>query len=182
MLGGLALLAALGAGAFFSTRTVEGTRLPADVAVAAAPVAPTPVVEAPAPAATPQPAAAELAAPTAAPAPATVTAPTSTSVASVVAIPARSTADSAALASDLRTALSHASRESSAARAVEEADRLEPRAVLAEEQVMVALVRAQAYGTLGQDAKSCAALRGGVERAKGTSYEARLAGMIALCK
>ena len=96
--------------------------------------------------------------------------------------PRESAADSAAIARDLQKALGHASDESAARKALSESDQIAARATTPEEKVMVALVRAQAYGTLGQDSRSCQSLRDGVGAAKGTSYETRLTEMLARCK
>ncbi len=94
----------------------------------------------------------------------------------------RSLADSAALAADLRMALLHASDESTARKALSEADRIAAKTTLPEERALVQMIRAQAYGTLGQDGRSCQALRDGVALAKGTSVEPRLAGGLARCR
>ncbi|MDB4886219.1 MAG: hypothetical protein JWN79_1657, partial [Gemmatimonadetes bacterium] len=93
-----------------------------------------------------------------------------------------SAADSAALARDLRSALQHASDESTARTALAEAGALATRATLPEDKVRVEMVRAQAYGTLGQDARSCQALRDGVAIAKGTGFESALTDALARCR
>jgi len=159
LVGGLVLLAAVGGGLAY----MKSSSAPAATTTAAAPASP-----APAAAPTPTPAGTPAAA-------TPLGAPVST-------LPAVSPADSAALVKDLRTALQHASEESRARSALTEADRLSARTTLPEDKVLVEMIRAQAYGTLGQDARSCQALRDGVAVAKGTSYETQLTGMLARCR
>jgi hypothetical protein len=93
-----------------------------------------------------------------------------------------SAADSAAFVRDLRIAQRDASNESTARTALIEADTLAARSPRAEDRVRVAMVRAQAFGTLGQDGRSCQALRDGVSYAKGTSYEASLTAALSRCQ
>ena len=85
------------------------------------------------------------------------------------------------MAKDIATALGHSVQESTARKALTEADRIETRATAAEDKAVVYRIRAQAYGTLGQDAKSCQALRDGVGASKGTSLEGWLSGFLARC-
>jgi hypothetical protein len=90
--------------------------------------------------------------------------------------------DTIALAKSLRTALQHASGESTARKALAEADDIQGKVTRAEDKVMLAMIRAQAYGTLGQDKRSCEALREGAEPSRGTGYESTVTQMLALCK
>jgi serine/threonine protein kinase len=90
--------------------------------------------------------------------------------------------DTAAMARELRTALAHASDESTARTALSEADQIATHSVVAEDRAMLAMIRAQAYGTLGEDARSCESLREGVAAAKGTAYESRFTGMLSRCR
>jgi len=156
LVGGMAVLVAMAAGAYFMTRPDAGATSGTNAAGPTVAAAGAPVAAAPAPSAT---------APAERPPPA-----------------ATSASDSAALSEELKRALTLASSESSARRALTEADRLASRVSLAEDRVMVEMVRAQAYGTLGQDSRSCQALRDGVAVSKGTDYETQLSEMLARCR
>ena len=50
-----------------------------------------------------------------------------------------------------------------------------------EDKVSLAMARAQAYGTLGQDAKSCKAMKEVEPISKGTSHETQIREMLAIC-
>jgi hypothetical protein len=167
IVGGVVVAAALAAGAFFMTRPSSTSTAGTAATVAAAGT----------PAAEGMPAAEASG-----PGPGTGTAPVPAPTPPPAAPARLSAADSAALAKELQTALAHASNESTARRALKEADGLAPRVTVAEDQVMVEMVRAQAYGTLGQDKRSCDALRDGVAKSKGTMYETQLSGMLARCQ
>jgi serine/threonine-protein kinase len=94
---------------------------------------------------------------------------------------APSTGPNPALADDIRTATTHAASESTARRALDEAKRLDGLATSPEDKVSVAMARAQAYGTLGQDAKSCKAMKDVEPIAKGTAHETQIREMLAIC-
>jgi hypothetical protein len=83
---------------------------------------------------------------------------------------------------ELRAALEHASSESKAKKALAEADALAGRVTTPEEKVFITMIRAQAYGTLGQDGKSCDVIKDGAPLATGTIYETKMKGMVALCR
>jgi hypothetical protein len=74
-----------------------------------------------------------------------------------------------------------AESEATAQRALDEATAISPKLTTQQQKVYLAIIRAQAYGTLGQDARSCEALKSVVSSAKGTSYESTLGGMLQSC-
>jgi eukaryotic-like serine/threonine-protein kinase len=93
------------------------------------------------------------------------------------------TADaSAAVAKELNTAFDHAGKESTARRALTEANQLSAKVSSPEEKAQLALVRVLAHGTLGEDSKACQTLREAAPQAKGTAYEFRLAQMLRSCQ
>ena len=92
------------------------------------------------------------------------------------------TPDTLAITKALASALKHASSEGTARKAIAEADRISAEAARPEDKVMAGMVRVQAYGTLGQDSKSCAALRDIAPVAQGTRYESQVTSNLALCK
>jgi hypothetical protein len=83
---------------------------------------------------------------------------------------------------ELRAALDHASSESKAKKALAEADALAGKVTTPEEKVFLTMIRAQAYGTLGQDTKSCDVIKQGAPLATGTVYEEKMKGMLAMCR
>jgi hypothetical protein len=86
-----------------------------------------------------------------------------------------------ALAADIKTTTAHAANESTARRALDEVKRLETLATSSEDKVSVAMARAQAYGTLGEDAKSCKAMKAVEGISKGTTHEVQIRDMLAIC-
>jgi len=95
--------------------------------------------------------------------------------------PVVTTGPSPALANGIRTATKLATSESTARRALDEATRLDGLATSNEDKVSLAMIRAQAYGTLGQDVKSCKAMRDVAAISKGTSHESQLKSYLAIC-
>ena len=95
--------------------------------------------------------------------------------------PVVTTGPSPALADGIRTATKLATSESTARRALDEATRLDGLATSNEDKVSLAMIRAQAYGTLGQDVKSCKAMRDVAAISKGTSHESQLKSYLAIC-
>jgi serine/threonine-protein kinase len=71
--------------------------------------------------------------------------------------------------------------ESTAQRALDETSALRDKVSLKNERVYLAVIRAQAYGTLGEEARSCSELKQIKPVAKNTSYESKLAVMLANC-
>jgi predicted Ser/Thr protein kinase len=86
-----------------------------------------------------------------------------------------------ALADDIKKTTAHAGSESTARRALEEVKRLETLATSPEDKVSVAMARAQAYGTLGEDAKSCKTMKAVEGLSKGTTHEVQIRDMLAIC-
>jgi hypothetical protein len=86
-----------------------------------------------------------------------------------------------ALAEDIRAVTKLAGSESTARRALDEARRLDGLAKSNEDRVSVAMARAQAYGTLGQDARSCKSMKDVEAIANGTSHETQIREMLAIC-
>jgi serine/threonine-protein kinase len=86
-----------------------------------------------------------------------------------------------ALAEDIRAVTKLAGSESTARRALDEAKRLDGLAKSNEDRVSVAMARAQAYGTLGQDARSCKSMKDVEAIANGTSHETQIREMLAIC-
>ncbi len=82
---------------------------------------------------------------------------------------------------ELRAIDRRAESDSTARRALDEANALRSKVTLKEERVYLAIIRAQAYGTLNEDARSCAELRRVDPIAKTTSYASTLAKMLANC-
>jgi serine/threonine-protein kinase len=74
-----------------------------------------------------------------------------------------------------------AESEATAQRALDEATAISPKLTTQQQKVYLAIIRAQAYGTLGQDARSCEALKSVVSSARGTGYESTLGGMLQSC-
>lgn len=83
--------------------------------------------------------------------------------------------------SELRAIDRSAEVESTAQRALAEADAMRGKVTLRDERVYLAFIRAQAYGTLGEDARSCSELKEIAPSAKNTSYESKLAAVLANC-
>jgi hypothetical protein len=86
-----------------------------------------------------------------------------------------------ALAEEIRAVTKLAGSESTARRALDEAKRLDGLAKSNEDRVSVAMARAQAYGTLGQDARSCKSMKDVEAIANGTSHETQIREMLAIC-
>jgi serine/threonine-protein kinase len=86
-----------------------------------------------------------------------------------------------ALAEDIRAVTKLAGSESTARHALDEAKRLDGLAKSNEDRVSVAMARAQAYGTLGQDARSCKSMKDVEAIANGTSHETQIREMLAIC-
>ena len=85
-------------------------------------------------------------------------------------------------AKKISVALGHASKESTASKAIDETHALDTEVTTPDEKVFLAMIRAQAYGTLGKDAKSCAELKAVSGISKGTRYESKFGEYFALCK
>ncbi|HUQ45201.1 MAG TPA: serine/threonine-protein kinase [Gemmatimonadaceae bacterium] len=68
-----------------------------------------------------------------------------------------------------------------ARQALGEAGAMREQVTLTEERVYLAIIRAQAYGTLGDDARSCRELKAIAPSAKQTSYDSKLSVMLANC-
>jgi hypothetical protein len=164
LVGGAALAAAIVAGVIFAPR--GGSK------AASAPV--TPTQQAVAPAANPATQQGGTAA-------GAVTAAGTPAGAASAPPVAPSTGPNPALADDIRTATTHAGSESTARRALDETKRLDGLATSPEDKVSVAMARAQAYGTLGQDAKSCKAMKDVEPISKGTTHETQIREMLAIC-
>ena len=84
--------------------------------------------------------------------------------------------------SALRAALGHASNERTARQSLTEADSLSRSVTSPEETVFLAMIRAQAYGTLGNEDRSCEIIRKSAPLAAGTRYESKMKEMVALCR
>ena len=82
---------------------------------------------------------------------------------------------------ELRAIDRRAEDERTAQRALDETDAIRDRVTLNDERVYLAIVRAQAFGTLGQDVRSCSELKQVAPRAKSTSYDSKLSAMLANC-
>jgi hypothetical protein len=74
-----------------------------------------------------------------------------------------------------------AESDGTARQALAEADALSPKLTTSEQRVYLAIIRAQAFGTLGQDPNACTTLKEALPTAKGTSYESKLHVMLQSC-
>jgi hypothetical protein len=71
--------------------------------------------------------------------------------------------------------------DATARQALDEAEALRPKLTTAEQRAYLAIIKAQAFGTLGEDARSCQELRNALPAAKGTSYESQMGVMLKSC-
>jgi ribosomal protein L9 len=85
------------------------------------------------------------------------------------------------IAAQLKAIDKRAEADATARQALDEADALRPKLTTADQKVYLAIIKAQAFGSLGQDARACEELRGAVATAKGTSYEKTLGGLLQSC-
>jgi hypothetical protein len=74
-----------------------------------------------------------------------------------------------------------AEEESTARRALDEANAISGKVTSTDERVRLAIIRAQAYGTLGENERSCSELKRIEPVAKATSYAKSLGKMLANC-
>ena len=74
-----------------------------------------------------------------------------------------------------------AEQEGTARRALAEADAMRGKVTVRDERVFLAIIRAQAYGTLGEDERACSELKQIEPVARSTSYASQLTAMLANC-
>jgi len=74
-----------------------------------------------------------------------------------------------------------AESEATARQALDEAEAMSGRLTTAAHRVYLGIIRAQAYGTLGQEDRACEALKGILPGAKGTSYGRKIGLMLESC-
>jgi hypothetical protein len=85
------------------------------------------------------------------------------------------------IAAQLKAIDKRAEVDATARQALDETEALRPKLTTADQRAYLAIIRAQAFGSLGQDARACEELRGAVATAKGTSYEKALGGLLQSC-
>ena len=74
-----------------------------------------------------------------------------------------------------------AESDGTARQALADAEALRPKLTTTQQTIYLAIIKAQAYGTLGEDARACQELKGIVPAAKGTSYESKVGTMLQSC-
>jgi hypothetical protein len=89
--------------------------------------------------------------------------------------------DSASIEKRLKAIDRRAESEATAGQALAEANAMTGVVTTKQQRAYLGIIIAQAYGTLGQDARSCAQLRELLNSAQGTASEERLKGMIKFC-
>jgi hypothetical protein len=85
------------------------------------------------------------------------------------------------LAEQLKAIDRRAEGDATARQALDETVAIRPKLTTADQRAYLAIIRAQAFGTLGEDARSCQELRDAVPGARGTSYENALTGLLKSC-
>lgn len=103
------------------------------------------------------------------------------SVASRRSVDAAGTGGTVSYMARLRAIDRRAEDAGTARQALGEAGAMREQVTLTEERVYLAIIRAQAYGTLGDDARSCRELKQIAPSAKQTSYDSKLSVMLANC-
>jgi hypothetical protein len=97
------------------------------------------------------------------------------------ATPTKAEAAGPSIAEQLAAIDKRAEKDGTARQALDEADALRPKLTTSQQKVYLAIIRAQALGTLGQDANACSALKDALPMATGTSDESKLRAMLQSC-
>ena len=106
----------------------------------------------------------------------------SSTTTAAVAAPRAPAASAEETAKKITVAFGHASKESTARKAIDETHALDTEVTTPDDKVFLALIRAQAYGTLGKDSQSCEELKAVSGISAGTRYEKKFNEYFKFCK